>query len=223
MIEKILAGYKSVTILNGTLPSERIIKQLTNNKIIIGADSSQELILKNIVPDILIGDFDSRNINSVAEIIEDNDQYTTDFEKSIRLLRERQLTPSLVIGFSGGEIDHILGNIHSLIKHHQSNEELFFIDQDNKGNIKLGVVVSNYFETFHSPGYKVSIFPFQKAIISTEGLKYPLVHQLIEQTAGTLAIRNETITEEKVKIKVDQGIILVVFDITYIFHKDNLQ
>lgn len=84
----------------------------------------------NLSPTYIVGDGDSytqQQGHGQAKMIAHEDQNFTDFEKCIAFARDVNLLPALVLGMSGGEIDHVLGNMQALVKHGQG-KDLYFLD-----------------------------------------------------------------------------------------------
>ena len=223
MISQLLRNHKSTLVLDGTIPKQNLLKKICGSKKIICTDGSYSKVIKlGIKVNYVSGDFDSIGSGSIGhdvKINRDEDQYSTDFEKTIALIRSESLGPAIITGFSGGEIDHIMGNIQILVKFFDSKNkhEFCFIDQDNKGNVKIGIVVDDYFRTSHRAGSIVSLTPFPEAIVSSEGLKYPMHKMSLKQTSGLLAIRNETSDNNAFAITIHSGRVLLIADISYLF------
>lgn len=217
MSHEILGLYNSIIILDGVMPSPAALNLINWDKPVIAADGA---LLKaqqhKISVDYLVGDLDTispflTNNYGSMHICHDPDQNSCDLEKCINFARNKSLYPTLIVGISGGEIDHILSNINILIKCHQNDGELFFLDGDDKDNIKLGFVLTKSKKLYCRPGKNISIFPYPDAVITTHGLRYPLCHAYIQQTAGILCSRNKTLKEE-LDIIIHQGVVLIVID-----------
>eukprot|EP00916_Digyalum_oweni_P018394 GHVL01030829.1.p1 GENE.GHVL01030829.1~~GHVL01030829.1.p1 ORF type:complete len:232 (+),score=45.25 GHVL01030829.1:884-1579(+) len=104
----------------------------------------------NILPTHVIGDMDSirddvKNYMSMhTNVIQDNDQDTTDLTKCILYLNKirESILPLLIIGGFGGRLDHIFSNIISLyttnyIVYMLDNENLLFQLYKGMNNIKI--------------------------------------------------------------------------------------
>jgi thiamine pyrophosphokinase len=214
----VINNYKSILLLGGDLPSARILSKLNWQVKVVAADSGLiGAIHNNLRVDCAIGDLDSINssgleIPDYIKVIKDLDQNTTDFEKAIGFLRSNKITPTLILGISGREIDHTINNIHSMVKHYQKNEELFFLDSIKDDNTKIGMVISGDLNLSCRPNSIVSIFPYPTANISATGLQYQLQQTYLEQCQGVLAARNIT-TGTELCLSVHQGKILLVMDL----------
>jgi len=214
MVKKILNFYKSIIFLNGNSLNKKIFDYLNLDVTIIAADGAFDK-LKNysIKPNYIIGDGDSIKKNRSNSFIKIIDQNKTDFEKAIIFAKNLNFFPSLVLGFSGGEIDHIIGNAQIITKY-SDNNELFFLDTypTKKGfGIKLGIVLSkdlNINLTFHST---VTIITFKESIITTKGLKWDLKDKTIDNNFFSLRNYN---TCNDVTFKLRKGKALIILDIT---------
>ncbi|NGX32988.1 MAG: hypothetical protein K1060chlam4_01047 [Candidatus Anoxychlamydiales bacterium] len=214
MVHKILNSYKSIIFLNGAFPNKKLFDYIDLNVTIIAADGASDK-LKNysITPNYNIGDGDSireKKSNSFIKIL---DQSKTDFEKSIIFAKKLNLMPSLVLGFSGGEIDHIIGNAQIITKYSDKNE-LFFLDTytTKKGfGTKLGVILNKELNINLSPLSTITIIPFEESIITTKGLKWDLKDKTID--SNFFSLRNYN-TSSEVIFKLSKDRALIILDIT---------
>lgn len=218
MTQGILNSYTNILILNGTLPPQSVVNKINWNTDVTAADGALAKAQQhNIKVDYLVGDLDSASSSKITipndiEIHHNPDQNSCDFEKCIDFLRAKKSSPTLIIGINGGEIDHIINNIHIMAKHHRTDGEFFFLDGNEDGIIKLGMILTRAKKFTCEIGETISIFPLPEAIITTQGLQYPLTKKSIHQSSGILCSRNKTISKE-IEINVHQGMVLVVIDI----------
>ncbi|MFA7447025.1 MAG: thiamine diphosphokinase [Weeksellaceae bacterium] len=190
--------------LNG-LPPKKIPNLSQFNQIYCTDGAYHYLIEKRIKPDVVCGDFDSfpkEDIPEGIEIIELADQNYTDFEKTLRLLKEREFEEVYIYGSSGMEHDHFLGNLSSALKFKEKMTLLFFDDY------------SYYFfadKETQMQGYKdrvISLYPFPSAKnVETEGLKFPLTKEDLDLT-NRIGIRNIA-TKDEVIIRFEEGNLLL--------------
>ena len=208
MIEKLLSSYRSVLFLNGKKPSHQLLEKIQGTIPIIATDGAAEWC----AADYVVGELDSlsKAYKGSAQMIHISDQYSTDFEKAMDFVKKRDLLPCLVVGISGGEIDHFLGNIQALVKHTE-NHSFFFLDEYEKG-LKIGIPLSKgKYPIKMNIGATVSIFSFSICRLTTHGLFWELKDQFINPY-GLLTIRNRS-TREWVKFNVVEGKALIVIDI----------
>jgi len=213
-MHRMLHNYRSVILLDGSMPSQAVLDMIDWDKRVVAADGAIVKAMEyNIKVDYLVGDLDGHLIKPRGvEVHHNPDQDSCDFGKCIDFIRHKNLAPSMIIGINGGEIDHIISNIHIMVKHHQQDGEYFFLDSDGKGGIKFGLVLTESHKFASGVGKNVSIFPYPDACISTNGLQYPLNKTEIKQFEGILCSRNKTVDEE-IEIIIHRGMVLVVLDL----------
>ena len=187
---------------------------LQYNKLpLIAADgASNKLISDGLTPDFIIGDLDSiakQYLTTKYNIIHIKDQNTTDFEKCLAEMQTRDLFPSLVLGITGGEIDHSIYNLNCFMRHAKEHE-LFFLDVDENNKFKWGLPVFGKKTFAGKIGKTISLMPFPEAIVSSIGLKWDLIRAPLAVAANS-SIRN-VVTKEKVTIQVHSGNLLVILD-----------
>jgi len=217
MIEEIIASHRSVICLDGGAFSEKVLTFVNDSAVVIAADGAANWMgEQGLKPQYIVGDGDSVSsvqAHSDAEGIYSTDQDTTDFEKCIQFAQRRDLLPALILGFNGGEIDHVLGNAQVLLKHSEG-VSLFFIDSYNKrgrAGIKVGLPLSegSYRMTVQMDA-TVSILPFCSCRMTSKGLFWELTDQVLTQD-GLLAIRNRAAKEE-IEFNIFEGKALVIMD-----------
>lgn len=205
-----MKSYKSILCLNGNLPHEKFIKELCGT--LIAADgAAMKLANKSILPDVIIGDGDSLQgkiafFNKSEKIII-SEQNTTDFEKSLEIIKARKLFPCLVLGISGGELDHTLNNINIFMRYSLTHN-ITFIDSSNEALPKVGWGVKNKLKLKFKNDSNISLLAKPKAKVSTTGLKWPLKEEFIKILKRNGA-RNKAIKKD-VKITVHSGQIIVI-------------
>ena len=160
-------------VLNGQMPKEKIlINQIQSADYIIAVDGSgNTLIDLNIIPDVIIGDFDS--INSIndknIEFVKTEDQSKTDFRKTLEWCIEKNILEISVYGLSGKSDDHFLGNYYTLNDFGVIINWTAFTDFSFISPCKG----TKEFESFS--GQKVSLFCMTgESIINSKNLEYPL-------------------------------------------------
>lgn len=107
--------------VNGDLKDRNFYKDIIGScEIVVAADgAANSLIDIEITPDIIIGDMDSidekvysyyekKNVSMLRYPVKKD---KTDTELAIDELAERGYKDALMMGFSGGRIDHMLGNL----------------------------------------------------------------------------------------------------------------
>ncbi|MFC3159035.1 thiamine pyrophosphokinase [Chryseobacterium arachidis] len=163
--------------------------------------------------DFISGDFDShsgKDENIYEEkFIYTPDQDKTDFHKALEIIIEKGFTNVDVLGGSGGEQDHFLGNL---------TVAFGFKDQLN---IKFYDDFSEYYfvpKNFIVKGVKdkmISLYPFPAVEnITTKGLNWPLINGNLSITSR-IGTRNFAI-EDEVSIKYEKGDLLIFVGKNYL-------
>jgi thiamine pyrophosphokinase len=165
------AKYRAILCLNGELPDAAFFQR---DLPIIAADgAANRLEAINIMPDIIIGDLDSVHPALLAKCpsIHAPDQSFSDYQKCLTYLEEKQLLPAIIVGISGGHLDHILHNINIF----SQTDCLFYAPP------LIGLIVrentSTEFTT--SPGTKISLIGMPHATVSSQGLKWEVAHHAL--------------------------------------------
>ncbi|GAA4151585.1 hypothetical protein GCM10022217_05560 [Chryseobacterium ginsenosidimutans] len=163
--------------------------------------------------DFISGDFDSHS-GSDENVYEEKfiytpDQDKTDFHKALEIIAGKGFKNVDVLGGSGGEQDHFLGNL---------TVTFAFKDQLN---IKFYDEFSEYYfvpQNFSIKGVKdkmVSLYPFPSVEnITTNGLNWPLTNENLGITSR-IGTRNFAV-EDEVSIKYDKGDLLIFIGRNYL-------
>lgn len=165
-------------ICNGALPDIPRCGALAQGAHVIvcadgGADKARAC---GIDPHIVIGDFDSISVDTLhynrergAEVIHLTRQDDTDFEKALKLLGERGCASLVVLGLTGGLLDHTLGNL-SILARHVGEMEITVFDPDYRIDV---ITKPRSFRA--AAGSRVSIVPLKPATgVHYTGLEYRL-------------------------------------------------
>lgn len=217
LIGEIIASHRSVICLDSGEFDKKVLDFVKASAVVIAADGAANWMgEKGLKPQYIVGDGDSVSLTHPhpnAEEIYSADQNTTDFEKCIQFAQEKRLLPSLILGFNGGEIDHVLGNVQSLLKKSEG-VSLFFVDSYYKRGstgIKIGLPLSKgSYRMAIQINATVSILPFCFCQITSKGLIWELTDQTLTQD-GLLSIRNRA-SKKEVELQVKEGKALVIVD-----------
>ena len=210
---------KFVIISGGHIDDVFALEWLKKNTYdcIIAADSGMNFLHRNeIVPDIIAGDFDSVDDDSLDEFsslsevevlrlnpIKDD----TDTEFVIREAIRRGATSISILGGTGTRLDHVLANVYLLGIGLEEGVEIQLVDAHNRIRMIEDVLEIERSEQF---GEFVSVLPVRGDAkgVTLEGFKYPLKDAAIS-CFSSLGISNE-IVEKKAKISVKEGTLLVI-------------
>lgn len=184
---------------------------------VIAADSGMNFLYRNrIVPDIIAGDFDSVDDDSLDEFsslsnvemlrlnpIKDD----TDTEFVIREAIRRGAKEITILGATGTRLDHVLANVYLLGIGLEEGISMELVDANNRIRMiadTLEILKTEQFGDF------VSILPIKGDAkgVTLQGMKYSLCDADVS-CFSSLGVSNE-IVGEKAKILVRQGTLLVI-------------
>lgn len=212
---------KGLIITGGKLDldfARSFLKQYSFDKLIAvdaGLASADAL---GLVPDYVVGDFDTADPQLIARykelpFIVWEVHWPEKNETDTELARSRALAIGCeeiaFLGATGGRAYHLLGNIHTLYLCMQKGVDAYLVDAQNKiylldeGKVFCREAVwGNY----------ISFLPYTEAVtgITLQGFKYPLDKREIRQGEEVgLCISNE-LTEAKAVLTFDTGVLVCV-------------
>ena len=139
----------------------------------IAADSGLRTAEKlGIVPDIVMGDFDSytaRLPDSVPVYSVPAEKDVTDTMLACDYAAERGFCELLIVGGTGGRIDHELSNVLYLERLRRRGIRALLTDGDNS----VRVLLNEAAEIPDEGGY-FSVFALDRCIVTETGCKYPV-------------------------------------------------
>lgn len=201
---------KAVIVLNGELAPTLRLAPLLKDALIIGCDGgTQHLLARKLVPDVVVGDFDSLGETplpqSVKQVRYPTDKDKLDSELAIEYAIKQGCTDITLLAFTGDRFDHMLGNIYLLSDPAFSGINLRILDGLQEIYVIKDKAVIN-----GKSGDIISFIPLsaRATASSSAGLRYNLQDYTLSQH-GNQGISNELLTEE-VTVRVQRGKILVV-------------
>lgn len=201
------------------------IKTLSYDKVFAVDKGLEYVDAMNIIPDYLVGDFDtvdsalllkyeekisSREMDTCIErhpVMKD----ATDTELALDLAIEAGADYITLLAATGSRMDHVLANLGLLIKAAQYNVRVYIVDETNRIQIMTHDNFTNCIlskkEQF---GKYVSLVPITPCVegVTLKGALYPLEAETIYQ-GGSRTVSNE-IEEEYMEIAITDGIMLVI-------------
>lgn len=183
----------------------------------IAADSGMNFLHRNgIVPDIIAGDFDSVDDDSLDEFSSLSDvemlrlnpiKDDTDTEYVIREAIRRGATEITLLGATGTRLDHVLANVYLLGIGLEEGVSMEIVDVHNRIRMMDSHMEISKVDQF---GDYVSILPVKGDAIGVTlvGMKYPLCDANVS-CFSSLGVSNE-IVAEKANISVKEGVLLVI-------------
>lgn len=185
------------------------------NSIIICCDSGLRHAKKlGIVPDAIVGDFDSAD----EEIIEyfkpmniptmefPTHKDETDMELGAEAAVKMGADELVLLGGIGSRMDHTMGNCNLLVRLYKEGIKARLANENN-----VIMVTDSRIELTGKKGSLVSIFPVGVSAegVSTENLEYPLDDALISAEIRLIAVSN-VMLEEKAAVSVKKGMLYVM-------------
>lgn len=182
---------KTVIISGGALNEEFVGNVLKANEgaYIIGVDKGLEYLYKhNVEPNYIVGDFDSidneiidyyRNKTNIPIREYNPIKDATDTEIALRLAITLGSTEIIILGATGGRIDHLWANVQCLSIAAKANVLAYILDERNKimvidkpWKLKKEEAYGKYVSFFALDG---EVFEF-----SIKGVKWPLAHHTLK-------------------------------------------
>lgn len=162
-----------------------------------------------IVPDVLIGDFDSYKgeLPGGPEIIRTKpEKDDTDTMMALKLAIKRGYRRIMLVGALGGRVDHMLANISLIAFAATKGADLQIVD----GHHQIFAVRNGKRRVPKSSWRNLSVFAFDTECtgVTLRGVKYPLEGATLTNTFA-LGVSNE-FTEDVAEISVESGILIVV-------------
>lgn len=184
---------------------------------LIGVDKGAEwLIEHDIVPDYILGDFDSAANDFLTKTKEKygekisifpSEKDETDTELGMRFAISLQPKEIIIFGGTGSRLDHVLANIHVLLQGEEQNIPSSIVDSHNR----IQMLLAKQKKDLSKGDYDyVSLLPFSDEVtgITIQGFKY-LIENGSMKKGTPYGISNEII-HEKGTIYIENGILLVI-------------
>ncbi len=163
----------------------------------------------DIVPDVIIGDFDSYlgDLPGGVEIIRTKpEKDDTDTMMALKLAIRRGYRRIMLVGALGGRVDHMLANISLIAFAATKGADLQIVD----GHHQIFAVRDGKRRVPRSSWRNLSVFAFDTECtgVTLKGVKYLLEGAVLTNTFA-LGVSNE-FTEDIAEISVESGILIVV-------------
>jgi thiamine pyrophosphokinase len=203
--------FRSVIILNGDIPDKKFFLRHGTLPIIATDGAANSLLDIGITPNIIIGDLDSLakiKIPASIEILHITDQDTTDLQKCLAMVSQRNLFPCIIYGATGKESDHMLYNLN-VINQYAAQHVILFHDSAYKQAEKYGIFVFSKLCGTLPIGTTISLLSLTTATVSTTGMRWELNGALLSPTNAS--VRNQ-LAAEAFTISTHSGSVLVLVD-----------
>lgn len=194
----------------------RYCKEHTFDKL-IAVDSGLKAVKDlKLIPDMIVGDFDSANpalLNEFKKIphiiwdVHDPEKNETDTELALRKAAAFGCKQITILGATGGRFDHMLANVFLLYTCLQRGIDACIVDQQNK--IYL-IEEEHRFSKKDQWGKYISFLPLLGKIegITLEGFAYPLKDYDLD--AGSSRCISNELQQEEGKIYFQNGIAICI-------------
>jgi thiamine pyrophosphokinase len=157
-----------IMVGGGAIDEEKLSTLGTSFSVIAVDSGADHAAAAGLVPDILIGDFDSATSTSLSRAsrrIEIKDQNSTDFQKALSAVAAPVIYG---FGFLGRRFDHSLAAMHALTQNQDRN--IILIDPHD-----LVVVTSGRYTATLPRGLRLSLWsPHPQRFKTSRGLLWPL-------------------------------------------------
>lgn len=212
--------HRKILIISGGSISDEFAKEWIGQyqpDFTIVADSGMEFMRRvGLVPDMIIGDFDSVKADTLDFFKEQSGivfkelnpvKDDTDTEFAIRQAISLGAKEITILGATGTRLDHVLGNVALLGIGLQEQVAIQLVDAHNR--IRM-IDKSLYLTKAEQFGNFVSLLPYSGEVkhVTLKGFKYSLEDYTMG-SFSSLGISNE-IMEEKAEILFEEGILLVI-------------
>ncbi len=178
-----------------------------------GLKAAKEL---GLVPDVIVGDFDSvdpsvlafyRKTEHIVWEVHQPEKDDTDTELALKRAMAMGVGEIVILGATGGRLDHMIGNIQLLYPCLQTGIRASIVDPQNRLYLIDGETL---FRRDAVWGKYISFLPLTQEVrgITLKGFKYPLTNKDI-RIGTSLCISNELIEEEG-RITVSDGVLIAV-------------
>jgi thiamine pyrophosphokinase len=206
---------RAVIVSGGSMTNTGLIREyLAEDGVLIACDSGLNYVFaEGLIPDIILGDFDSVNKeilnfykNKGCEIVtypvkKDN----TDTELGIFEAEKRGADDIVLLAASGSRLDHTIANIHILVPLVKKGLRARLIDEHN---ILEPITDRLTFENLN--GSYVSLLPLTESAckVTTYGFEYPLDNA--EVTMGTSLTVSNVIVRDDAWVSVKGGVLISI-------------
>lgn len=212
---------RTVIVSGGNIDSDfalSFFKKQTFDSI-IGVDNGLCFLYENgILPTHIVGDFDTakpelvdyyrarpeidiRTFNPVKD--------STDTEIAIRRALELGSSSIVILGGTGSRLDHVLGNIQSLMLANETGVPCEILDAHNRIRLLSESITLKKEEQY---GTYVSLLPLTSVVEGVDliGFKYPLRNHTFTSTgSASLGVSNE-ITAAEGQIRLCSGVLILI-------------
>ena len=212
---------RTLIVSGGRIGSDFALSFLKNETFdtVIGVDNGLRFLYDNgIRPTHVVWDFDTADpklveyyrVRKEIELRTYNPiKDSTDTQIAIELALELHSTEIVILGGTGSRIDHVLGNIQSMMLAKKAGVSCQIVDENNRIRLIDGETVLSREEQY---GNYVSLIPLTTEVTGVDliGFKYPLRDWTFTSTGSAgFGVSNE-IVEAEGRIRIKSGIFVMI-------------
>lgn len=187
------------------------------NNCVIGVDRGVEFLYHHgVMPDYIVGDFDSihsdimdyyRNETNVPVREYNPVKDASDTEIAVRLAITLGGKELIILGATGGRLDHLWANVQVLMIPHKAGISAFILDRQNRISLISG---ETHLQKKEAYGTYFSVFPLGEPVYGFDitGAKYPLKNHTLS-SYDSLCVSNQ-FEEEEVVIDFSSGTVILM-------------
>lgn len=206
---------RRIVIVTGGKLGPWITEEIRDGDYVVGVDKGALMLLENgVVPDFVLGDFDSVTEEELAKIqhrcpevkaFDPIDKDYTDTELAFNWSLQQQPREILLLGALGDRVDHTLANIHLLHKALTNNTPCII-----KGKKNRVMLIDSPTVLMKERFAYVTLLPLSTKVmgITLTGFKYPLQNATL--TIGQSLGVSNVLLGDTGTINLTQGELLVI-------------
>ena len=179
---------------------------------IVAADGGWQTALQmGVVPAMLVADFDSLGVPSLPEGVEcvalPTEKDVTDTAEAIRLAYEKGYRSFLLLGCTGGRLDHQQAAIAVASDYANRGCEMVLVDEQNE----VHLLTPGSYVYPACPDEKISLFAFGGEVtgLFVDGLKYTVSNYTLS-SYDALCVSNEWVGEDAC-LSFKSGLLMLYF------------
>lgn len=201
---------KAYIFTGGEIYHQYIEERPAEGDTVIAADAGyRNATMMGVHINLLIGDFDSLGMipDDVDEVLQlPVKKDLTDTQVAVETAIERGADEIIIIGSTGGRLDHALSTLALLEKYHEKHLPIYIVNGQNR----VRYIKNSGFIVVRSQYKYFSLIAADEKVkgVSIEGAKYPLVNKTLTRD-HQFAISNE-IVKNAALINVKKGGIFII-------------
>ena len=189
-------------LVAGDRPLPANVTKLARDALGVGADGGGErLLAAGIEPDAVVGDLDSLSAAAreklANRLVRDDDPNRSDLEKAVTWTRVQGADDIVVIGWSGGRLDHTLAALAQAFEGVQLHDDRFRV-----------TAVAGSAEFTAQPGTLFSLMALPEAVVSVGGARWELARET--RAIGARGLHNEVGAGGRVRVECHSGKLLLL-------------